>query len=138
MHEAVLKSGEKVVVKIQRPNIGKVVETDIDILYKISDIIQEHFSSELINPKDIVSEFDKYTKGELDYVKEGKNLDRLRKNFANDSNVKIPKVYWKYSTSRLLTLDYIYGTRLSNFKVLKKSDSKETASSMQTRIQATY
>jgi len=130
VHEAVLKSGKKVVVKVQRPNIDKIIDTDIDILYKLANIIEKYFPNDFVQPKEIVSEFGKYTKIELDYVKEGKNLDRLHKNFLNDKNVTIPKVYWDYSTKKILTLDYIDGIRLSSFKKIKKSDAKEIANNI--------
>lgn len=130
VHEAILISGEKVVVKVQRPNLDKIIQTDIDLLYKMAHIVEEHFHSPIIKPGDIVAEFEKYTKSELDYVKEGKNLDKLYKNFLNDRTVKIPKVYWQYSTKKILTTDFIRGIRLSNFKKLKKSDAKEIASNI--------
>ncbi len=118
VHIASLKSGKKVVVKVQRPNIRNQIESDIDILYFIAKLIEKYFDPKLIKPTVIVKEFEEYTQKELDYQHEARNIEVIRKNFEG-TKTKIPKVYWDYSTKKVLVLEYIRGEKLSDAKKLK-------------------
>ena len=110
VHKAKLLNGQNVVVKVQRPNIKSVIESDIDILYYLADLAKKHVEVlESYNLEDIVKEFERYTKDELDYIKEGRNIDNFYDMFKDDVNVIIPKVHWDYTTSKVLTMTYISG-----------------------------
>lgn len=110
---AVLKTGEKVAVKVQRPGIGGVFKTDIDILYHIAKLAEKHMPElKEYNVSSIVEEFERYTKRELDYTAEAENIDVFYNNFRNDKKIKIPKVYWEYTTKKVLTMEYIEGKKI--------------------------
>lgn len=115
VHAARLKSGEKVIVKVQRPNIEKMMENDLEILIELASAA-EHRSEGMrrLGMKDILKDFSRLIMRELDYDREGRNTDRFRQNFASDKRVVIPQIYWEYTTRRILTEDYIEGIKLSN------------------------
>ncbi|NLU50860.1 MAG: AarF/ABC1/UbiB kinase family protein [Syntrophomonadaceae bacterium] len=122
VHQAILKSGEKVVVKVQRPGIEKVVETDLEILYELVGLVQRRTSwGRLYHLTGIVDEFAEALRKEMDFAQEGRNADKFRKNFQGDPNVVIPRVYWEYTTRRVLVLEYISGVKVSDFSELVKA-----------------
>jgi len=110
VHKARLLNGTRVVVKIQRPNIKQLMEEDIDLLYHLSGIAQHQIPSfEKYNPKALVDEFKRYTEEELDYLKEGRNIDKFYHNFKDYDKMKVPKVFWDFTTNKVLTMGYIDG-----------------------------
>ncbi len=124
VHKAKLKTGEIVAVKVQRPEIEPMVESDISILRDLAEFVEKRFSStQLYQPIDIVEEFRRSIKQELDFITEGKNIEIFRKNFKEEKDVCIPKVYWELSSSRILTMEYIKGKKLSS--ILKQDDWTE-------------
>lgn len=130
VHEAVLKNGRKVVVKVQRPEIKEKIKTDIHILYKIADLLEKKIKPRLFNPHDIIQEFERYTEKELDYIREGKNIDIFYKNFLNEKKVKIPEIFQEYTTNKLLVLEYIDGIKLLELKKIKKKSAKAIATNI--------
>ncbi len=119
VHIAVLKDGTKAAVKVQRPGIKKAVETDIDILYHLAHLTQKKFKMKIINPVEIVKEFEEYTEKELDYNIEAKNIDRVYRNFSHDNITRIPKVYWEATTEKVLTMEFIKGLKVSELDKAK-------------------
>ncbi len=113
-------SGEAVVVKVQRPGIEEVIETDLEILFDLARIAQERTplgeSYELV---EMVEEFATTLRGELDYRREGRNADRFRRNFADEPALYVPKVYWDYTTRRVLTLEQIRGIKINDVAALE-------------------
>lgn len=124
VYEARLKNGIRVAVKVQRPNIDKIFKTDIDIMYHFALLLEKKFSLEFVNPVAIVKEFEKYTESELDFLKEARNIDQFYKDFLGSKTVKIPRVYWAFSTPKVLTLEYIDGIRIRNLKSHKNINKK--------------
>ena len=123
VHKAKLISGETVAVKIQRPNIGKVVETDISILFSLVKFIEKRFiSGQLFQLVEIIKEFSQSIRKELDFVNEGHNIEKFRINFRESETVHIPKVYWELTTKRILTMEFIEGTKIS--KIINSENSK--------------
>jgi ubiquinone biosynthesis protein len=123
VHEAYLKNGDHVVVKVQRPGIEKVVETDLEILYHLSQLLEKRTDwGRLYKISDIVSELAAAITRELDFNQEARNADLFRNNFASSKNVKIPLVYWDYSSRRVITLEYMGGVKISNFTGLKQAE----------------
>src|SRR3989344_8845419 len=121
VHKAILKSGEKVAVKVQRPKIEDTFKTDIDILYHLAPIIEEHYPNlKQYNLKQIIKEFEDYTKNELNYLAEAKNVEIFYKNFINHDKKKIPNIYWDYTTKKVLTLEFIDGQEISKVKLGQK------------------
>src|SRR3989344_8372256 len=110
VHKARLRNGARVVIKVQRPGISELMQTDVDLLYHLAGLMEKHIKEvQGYNLKALVDEFKRYTLNELDYLKEGRNIERFYKNFKDDATVKIPKLYPDYSSSRVLTMSYIDG-----------------------------
>jgi len=121
VHRAKLKDGDDVVVKVQRPGIKEVIESDLDIMYSIARLVDEHMpEARLYRPLEIVDELSRSILAEIDYTQEGWNTDSFAENFANNNQVKIPGVYWDYTSTRVLTLEYIKGIKGSHVDLLDK------------------
>src|SRR3989344_6603731 len=113
VHKAMLNNGKVVAVKVQRPNIEKIFETDIQLLYHLAHLVEKHYPElKDYNLMEIVKEFEEYTKNELDYLVEARNIDTFYNNFRNDP-IKIPKVYWNHTTKRVLTMEFIKGVKIT-------------------------
>jgi predicted unusual protein kinase regulating ubiquinone biosynthesis (AarF/ABC1/UbiB family) len=120
VHKAVLHSGEAVVVKVQRPGLKKLFEIDLQILKGITRYFQNH-------PKwgrgrdwlGIYEECCRILWEEIDYLNEGRNADTFRRNFRTYEWVKVPRVYWRYTSSRVLTLEYMPGIKISQYEAIE-------------------
>ena len=122
VHRARLKTGEDVVVKIQRPGITSIIETDLDILMGLAYLVENHLPTDLIvDPIAIVREFRRIIHRELDFTREAHTIDRFAANFAEDDTVYIPKAYWKYTGATVLTMDYVEGIKVSDFERLRSN-----------------
>ena len=128
VHKAKLKTGEVVAVKIQRPDIQKTFEADIDLMYYIAEEVEEHWPEfKVFKPKELVKQFEDYTKKEMDYLAEGKNIELFYNQYKYHSHIKIPKVYWDYSTKRILTMEFIDGRKISLIDDLSAELKKKIA-----------
>ncbi|PIN71948.1 hypothetical protein COV22_04450, partial [Candidatus Woesearchaeota archaeon CG10_big_fil_rev_8_21_14_0_10_47_5] len=107
VHRARLKTNELVAVKVQRPGIQGLMKTDIDVLYYIARLLERRIKTDIVSPTGVVKEFEDYTNDELNYVKEAKNISRFYRNFAKIKTTRIPRVFWKYTTTRVLTMEFI-------------------------------
>lgn len=116
VHRAKLKTGESVVVKVQRPDIRKMIETDIDILYTLAQLANRYMQEvRLFNPIGIVDEFSKVITKEIDFTCEAHNIDRFRKNFKDSAMVHIPAVFWDCTRLKVITTEEIKGIRLNDY-----------------------
>lgn len=114
LHRAVLPGGEAVAVKIERPGLQELVEVDVDILKEVSALLERYFpESRKIGPRDIVEEFEKGILQEIDLHRESIAIEHFARQFKDDSEIKIPKLYKNYSTQRVLTMEFINGKVLS-------------------------
>jgi ubiquinone biosynthesis protein len=107
---ATLADGTDVCVKVRRPNVDTIMETDLDILRTQARFVAQH--SELAERYDVVeitNEFADAVWGELDYLGEAANCERLAEAFADDETVKFPAVYWEFTTPRVLTTERLIG-----------------------------
>ncbi|HGJ67278.1 TPA: AarF/ABC1/UbiB kinase family protein [bacterium] len=121
VHKARLKTGEKVAVKIQRPDLKKIVEDDLNILNTAAVLAERHIPEiRIYNPVDFVREFAKALRNELDYSLEARNMERFSHNFADDKSVYIPKVYWQFCTNRIITMEFVEGIKVTNINELQK------------------
>ncbi len=130
VHKAQLKTGQMVAVKVQRPNIRKVIKEDIEILRTLAGLAERHWpDAELYDPVGVVNEFAKLIRQELDYTLEARNMERLARNFADDDTVYIPKVYWDFTSGRVLTMELIDGIKISQIEELRQAgfDTKRIA-----------
>jgi ubiquinone biosynthesis protein len=115
VHRAVLPNGERVVVKVQRPNAPRQIEADLGLLYQAARMAKERIRAlDFIDPRALVDEFARQIRQELDYRREGRNAEVFSRNFAGDPRVRIPRVYWSYSRVRVLTLEHIEGVQLAD------------------------
>jgi ubiquinone biosynthesis protein len=122
VYKAKLKSGENVAVKVKRPEIEKLFEQDIALLEFVAGIVKNLHGAEIIDPQEIVAAFKEYTKDELDYSEEGKNILLFYENLKN-TGVKIPKVYPELSSKDVLVMEFIEGHELKD--ILDKPGLKE-------------
>jgi len=110
VHRARLKDGTPVVVKIRRPNIENVIHADLRILEHTARLLESEVpDSRRYDPVQIVSQFRRSLNRELDLVKEARNIGQFSRNFADDPNVKIPKVYWDYTNDLVNVQEEIVG-----------------------------
>jgi len=121
VHRAWLKDGTEVALKVQRPGIEEIIETDIEILKSLAARIERVMpESKIYNPTGMVDDFAGQIEKELDFVKDGRNADRLRKNFEGVRGVRFPKIYWEYSSRHLLVMEFVNGTKVTNLTELKQ------------------
>jgi len=115
VHRATLPNGRQVVVKVQRPNAPKQIDADLSLLYQAARLAKERIRAlDFIDSNDIVDEFARSIRQELDYRLEGRNADAFHKDFAGHPHVAIPLVYWTYTRSRVLTLERLEGVQLAD------------------------
>jgi predicted unusual protein kinase regulating ubiquinone biosynthesis (AarF/ABC1/UbiB family) len=122
VHRAQLRSGTDVVVKIQRPGLKKLFEIDLTILKGIARYFQNHPTwGRGRDWSGIYEECCRILWLEIDYLNEGRNADTFRRHFRDCDWVKVPRVYWQYSSPRVLTLEYAPGIKISNYEAIEAS-----------------
>jgi ubiquinone biosynthesis protein len=115
VHGATLPNGRRVVVKVQRPNAPKQIEADLSLLYQAARLAKERIRAlDFIDTNDIVDEFARSIRQELDYRLEARNADAFHKDFAGHPHVTIPRVYWTYTRAHVLTLETLDGVQLAD------------------------
>lgn len=125
VHSAVLKDGTKTAVKVQRPDIYRTVKIDIKLLYRLARLAAKRYGTKLVDPIEIVREFERYTENELNYLKEAHNIDLFHRNFKGSRTIQVPKVFWTHTTSRVLTMEHIPGKRLTDVRKFRKAQRKK-------------
>ncbi len=122
VHRAILKEGCEIVVKIQRPFVSGKIDTDLSIMETIAGWIEREIrEAREYEPLAKVRGIGKNLKSELNFINEGRAIDQFRTNFEDDKFILIPKVYWNLSTSRILTLEYIEGIKITDSDVPEKT-----------------
>ena len=112
VHAATTREGQKVAVKARRPGIVQTLETECEILEGLAALLKANLSKdETIDPVRMVREFTTAVMKEVDLTSELHNLQRFGRNFAGDATVHIPATYERYSSSGVLTMEYIEGVR---------------------------
>jgi ubiquinone biosynthesis protein len=130
VHRAKLKEGKDIVLKVQRPSARAIIDVDIEILGDLARVLSKYFQEKLTqDPVAILEEFDKSIHRELDFIQEGKNISRFKRQFADDPTVYFPSYYSEYSTSKLLVMDYVDGIKASDINMIEETglDRKEIA-----------
>jgi ubiquinone biosynthesis protein len=122
VHHALLPNGERVAVKVQRPNAPRQIESDISLLFQAARLAKERVRAlDFIDAEQVVDEFARSIRGELDYRAEARNAEVFRRNFAGNPEVKIPRVFWSYTRRRVLALELLEGTQLADIDVTSLS-----------------
>jgi ubiquinone biosynthesis protein len=122
VHAAELRDGSRIVVKVQRPRVAEQIERDLGILARLVDWAEEHTTfAQDIDLRPLLAEFAHTIHGELDYVREGQNVDRMRRSFAGDPGIRIPFVHWEYTTHRVLALERMEGLKITDLVALDRA-----------------
>ncbi len=122
VHRATLPTGDDVVVKVQRPEAPRQVESDLQLMRSAAKVVRERVRAlDFIDAEALVDEFARAIRQELDYNHEARNAETFRRNFGGSTEVAVPKVIWRYSTSRVLTLEYLEGIQFADIDLEKRS-----------------
>lgn len=130
VHVAKLHSGEEVAVKVQRPDIEHIILTDLGILNNLVRMMHQRVEwVRTYRIREIVEEFSHSLLNELDYLLEGRNGERVARQFAEDPTIKIPRIYWDYTTKKVLTMEMIHGIKVNKYDELEEKgyDKKQIA-----------
>ncbi|OXM87485.1 ABC1 kinase family protein [Paenibacillus rigui] len=121
VHLARLHSGEQVAVKIQRPNIRSVVETDLEILDNLARLAEHRLEwAAKYQVRDMVYELSQSLRSELDYTNEGRNAQRIAKAFEQDNRIRFPAIYWDYTSKTVLTMGFLGGVKTNELDRLEE------------------
>ncbi len=113
VHRARLHSGEMVVVKVQRPGLAEILRLDFEILQQIVNFCDQRFPwTKTYGLTAIYQDFFNLLFQEIDYVREGQNADRFRHNFRSQRDVVVPKIYWRFTATKVLTMSYLPGIKI--------------------------
>src|SRR5262245_22881155 len=121
VYRARLHSGEEVAVKVQRLNMEEIISFDIAILYRLVKLTNRFLprANEIADWEGMLREFHSTIFEEMDYVKEGRNADRFRYNFKTWRAIRVPKIFWSHTSTRVLTLEFVRGTKVVDIEGLK-------------------
>ncbi len=120
VYRARLKTGEEVAVKVQRPNLRPIITLDLYLMRWAAGWLAPWLPLNLGHDLTlIVDEFGTKLFEEIDYLNEGRNAEKFASNFQNDPRVKVPAIYWRYCSSRVLTLEWINGFKLTDTPAVK-------------------
>ncbi len=120
VHRATLTSGEAVAVKVLRPGIAPVIDSDVALLYTLAGLLETLWSDgKRLKPKEVVAEFAKHLDDELDLIREAANCSQLRRNFENSPVLAVPEVYWDYCTSEVMVMSWMDGMPMSRVDNLR-------------------
>lgn len=114
VHYARLNSGEAVAVKVQRPMVEDIIKYDLEILRELLPLAERRLEwVSRYQLGDVLEELSRSMMDELNYSHEGRNADKIARQFARDPRIHIPKVYWDFSTNKVLTMEWLEGTQIS-------------------------
>ncbi len=120
VHRATLLDGAEAAVKVQRPDITKVIEIDVAILQDVAHFLETHVEEiAVLNPVGIAREFAKTIELEMDFTSEARNMERFAKQFKGNRWIRVPRVYREFSTGSVLTMEYLSGCRLDDPEQLR-------------------
>ncbi len=130
VHYALLFDGTEVAVKVLRPGIEHVIERDLALLYTLARLA-ERYAPEMrrLRPREVVDEYSKTIHDELDLMREAANASRLRANFEHSALLYVPKIYWDFTRTTVMTMERIAGIPIGNIEALKAAgvDMKKLA-----------
>ena len=123
VHFAVLPDGREAAVKILRPGIGPVIEHDISLLNICADLVERLWEDgRRLKPRQVIEEFEKHLRDELDLMREASSASQLKRNFANSPLLVVPEVYWDFCSSEVMVMQRMYGIPISQIGALREAD----------------
>lgn len=121
VHVAHLHSGDEVAVKVQRPDIERIIKTDLSILHDMARLLESRIEwARTYRIQEIIDEFSYSLLNELNYMLEGRNGERIANQFADDPAIHVPKIYWDYTTEKVLTMEMIRGIKVNHYEELEE------------------
>ena len=121
VHRARFAGGEEIAVKVQRPDIRKNIQVDMEIMLHITSLMERHLEGwNIQRPTQIVEEFARTLEKELDYTIEASHMERFAIQFHNEFTVYVPNIYRKATTTRVLAMEYINGVKASDIMRLQE------------------
>ena len=121
VHPARLHSGKKVVVKVQRPNIERIMYQDLRLLEDLASFIDNHTKyGKIYDFTKMVEDFKNTLQNELDFRIEAENAETFKKNFSKDKGIRVPDISWVHTTRRVLVMEYIEGIRVNDFSSMER------------------
>jgi ubiquinone biosynthesis protein len=122
VHAATLKTGERVCVKVQRPDVRETLALDIIILKDLARLLETHVpEARQYDPVGIVKEFERTSRHEVDFTFEANSMAVFARNFADDPSIHIPRVFRAYSSPRVLTTELVDGIKISDVDRLRQA-----------------
>lgn len=120
VHEAKLKDGSDIVVKVLRPNVLPIIKRDIALLFIIARLAERYSSdARRLRAIEIVEEYEKTIIDELDLMREAANASQLRRNFENNEMLYIPEIYWDHTRKNVMAMERVYGEPMANIEKMK-------------------
>ena len=120
VYRARLHTGEEVAVKVQRPGLAEIIGFDIAVLRRLTEIMRRFPQmNENADWEGMLREFSETITEEMDYMQEGRNADLFRENFKKWKTIRVPHIYWTHTTARVLTMDFIRGTKVVDIEGLR-------------------
>lgn len=120
VHRAKLYSGEEVVVKVQRPGLEALFNLDIEVLHRVVRLLNQYVpGARKYELEALYHEFFGLLYQEIDYMNEGRNAERFQNNFQNYHHILVPKVYWRYTSKKVLTLEYLPGIKIDDRRTIE-------------------
>ena len=120
VHKAKLRTGEEVVVKIQRPNVAEMIEQDLSIVKEAVRRMDRYMKKQgVLNGEEVVRVFERAITKELDYQNEARNIDRFRTTYRHRTDFYVPKAYREFSTGKVLIMEFMKGCKITDIEQLK-------------------
>jgi len=121
VYKAKLRTGEEVVVKVQRPDVAETIALDLGIIKEAVKRADRYLKKQgVLNAEEVVRVFDRAITKELDYLNEARNIDRFRATYRHRADFYVPKAYREYSTNKVLIMEFMKGCKITDVKQLKE------------------
>jgi ubiquinone biosynthesis protein len=122
VHHGVLRDGTPVVVKIQRPHLKRIIDSDMTILRDIANLLIKHVPESIqYDPVGIIDELARMTRKEINFLYEARNIESFARNFKDDPRIFVPRVFWKHTTRCMIVMDRVEGIKINDVEALAKA-----------------
>ncbi len=139
VYRAELQNGQRVVVKIQKPGVQEQISEDLEILKEMIGVISRRTEfGRTYDLEGFLAEFSFSLNNELNYVREGQNADRFGKMFSEDSHVFIPRVYWDFTTKKILVMEEVRGNKVNELGEATDPESMDRNRLAHTAVETTF